>query len=53
MDILGNVGVIEDVLRIVTGFVVDKVQKEEIVSDLKNIVKTIDEHELGGSDSVI
>jgi len=53
VDILGNVGVMEDVVRIATGFEVDeKVNEDLIVSDLKRIVQTIDEHELGGSNSV-
>ncbi|KAL3811213.1 hypothetical protein ACHAXA_004515 [Cyclostephanos tholiformis] len=53
VDILGNVGVIEDVVRIATGFEVEeKVNEDIIVSDLKRIVKTIDEHCLGGSSSV-
>ena len=47
VDILGNVGVIEDVVRIATGFEVeDKVNEDIIVSDLRRIVQTIDEHSL-------
>ncbi len=53
VDILGNVGVIEDVVRIATGFEVkEKVNEDIIVSDLKRIVQTIDAHVLGGSNSV-
>jgi phospholipid:diacylglycerol acyltransferase len=53
VDILGNVGVIEDVVRIATGFEVkEKVNEDIIVSDLKSIVRTIDAHVLGGSNSV-
>jgi phospholipid:diacylglycerol acyltransferase len=49
VDILGNVGVIEDVLRIVTGFEVEeKVDKDLIVSELKRIAETIDSHPSGG-----
>lgn len=49
VDILGNVGVIEDVVRIATGFEVEeKVDEEIIVSDLKRIIKEIDGHPLGG-----
>jgi hypothetical protein len=47
VDILGNVGVIEDVVRIATGFEVEeKVNEDIIVSDLRRIVQTIDEHSL-------
>ena len=49
VDILGNLGVIEDVVRIATGFELDQVDEDIIVSDLKRIVKEIDEH--GGSES--
>jgi phospholipid:diacylglycerol acyltransferase len=53
VDILGNVGVIEDVVRIATGFEVqEKVNEDIIVSELKRIVQTIDAHELGGTNSV-
>lgn len=53
VDILGNVGVIEDVVRIATGFEVqEKVNEDIIVSELKRIVQTIDAHEMGGSNSV-
>lgn len=53
VDILGNVGVIEDVVRIATGFEVkEKVNDDIIVSDLKRIVQTIDAHALGGSNGV-
>ena len=49
MDILGNVGVIEDVVRIATGLEVEeKVDKDLIVSDLKNIVQRLDGHSSGG-----
>lgn len=49
VDILGNVGVIEDVVRIATGWdVEEKVDKDIIVSDLKNIVKRLDQHTSGG-----
>ena len=49
VDILGNVGVIEDVVRIATGFEVkEKVDKDIIVSELKRITKAIDEHPHGG-----
>ena len=54
VDILGNIGVIEDVVRIATDFQVkQKVDEEVIVSDLKRIVKAIDDHEHGGSDNII
>ena len=47
VDILGNAGVIEDVIRIATGFEVEeKVNEDIIVSDLRRIVQTIDEHSL-------
>lgn len=53
VDILGNVGVIEDVVRIATGFEVDeKVNEDIIVSDLRRIMEAIDGHQLGGSRSV-
>lgn len=53
VDILGNVGVIEDVVRIATGFEAqEKVNEDIIVSELKRIVQTIDAHEMGGSNSV-
>lgn len=43
VDILGNVGVIEDVVRIASGLDVEEnVDKDIIVSDLKNIVKKVD-----------
>mmetsp|Transcript_12678 Transcript_12678/g.19588 ORF Transcript_12678/g.19588 Transcript_12678/m.19588 type:complete len:251 (-) Transcript_12678:37-789(-) len=49
VDILGNVGVMEDVVRIATGLdVEEKVDKDIIVSDLKNIVKRLDQHPSGG-----
>lgn len=52
VDILGNEGVIEDVLRIVTNHETEKkVNKEVIVSNLKQIVQDIDK--VGGSDSII
>ena len=54
VDILGNLDVIEDVVRIATGFEVEeKVNHDVIESDLKQIVQKIDESELGGSDSVL
>ncbi|KAL3782348.1 hypothetical protein ACHAW5_003865 [Stephanodiscus triporus] len=52
VDILGNVGVIEDVVRIATGFEVERVNEDIIVSDLKRIVQAVDEHYLGGSSGV-
>ncbi len=53
VDILGNAGVIEDVVRIATGFEVEeKVNEDIIVSDLRRIVQTIDDHYLGGLRSV-
>lgn len=53
VDILGNVGVIEDVIRIVTEFEVEeKVDNEIIVSELKEITKRIDSHPLGGLKNV-
>lgn len=49
VDILGNVGVIEDLVRIATGLDVEEmVDKDIIVSDLKNIVKRLDQHTSGG-----
>lgn len=49
VDILGNVGVIEDVVRIATGLDVEEtVDMDIIVSDLKNIVKKFDQHTFGG-----
>ncbi len=49
VDILGNVGVIEDVVRIASGLDVEEnVDKDIIVSDLKNIVKKVDQHASGG-----
>jgi phospholipid:diacylglycerol acyltransferase len=49
VDILGNIGVIEDVVRIATGFEVrDRVDKEIIHSELKRITKAIDSHPEGG-----
>eukprot|EP00804_Cyclotella_cryptica_P007389 CCRYP_002600-RA/>CCRYP_002600-RA protein AED:0.37 eAED:0.37 QI:330/1/1/1/0.75/0.6/5/139/633 len=49
VDILGNVGVIEDVIRIVTGFEVEeKVDREIIMSELKEITRRIDSHPSGG-----
>mmetsp|Transcript_40807 Transcript_40807/g.74699 ORF Transcript_40807/g.74699 Transcript_40807/m.74699 type:complete len:742 (-) Transcript_40807:37-2262(-) len=54
VDILGNIGVIEDVVRIATGFEVEeKVNEDRIVSDLKRIMQEIDGHDLGGSNSVV
>mmetsp|Transcript_1417 Transcript_1417/g.2985 ORF Transcript_1417/g.2985 Transcript_1417/m.2985 type:complete len:739 (+) Transcript_1417:101-2317(+) len=53
VDILGNVGAIEDVVRIATGFEVESVNEDIIVSDLKKIVQIIDEHDLGGSNGAI
>mmetsp|Transcript_24159 Transcript_24159/g.39860 ORF Transcript_24159/g.39860 Transcript_24159/m.39860 type:complete len:688 (-) Transcript_24159:13-2076(-) len=54
VDILGNVGVIEDVVRIATGLEVEeKVDKDIIVSDLKNIVQRLDEHPSGGLKHVL
>ena len=54
VDILGNIGVIEDVVRIATGFEVEeKVNEDRIVSDLKRIMQDIDAHDLGGSNSVV
>ncbi|KAL7539629.1 hypothetical protein ACHAXR_009458 [Thalassiosira sp. AJA248-18] len=54
VDILGNLGVVEDVVRIATAFEVEeKVDEDIIVSDLKEIVQKIDGHELGGSNSVV
>ena len=54
VDILGNQLVMEDVLRIATGFEVEeKVDEDIIVSDLKKIVQMIDDHDLGGSNSVM
>ena len=49
VDILGNDGVIEDIVRIATGLEVEeKVDKDVIVSDLINIVKRLDQHPSGG-----
>mmetsp|Transcript_24034 Transcript_24034/g.50322 ORF Transcript_24034/g.50322 Transcript_24034/m.50322 type:complete len:755 (+) Transcript_24034:173-2437(+) len=54
VDILGNVGVLEDIVRIATGFdVEEKVDEDKIVSDLKRIMEKIDGHELGGSDNSV
>jgi phospholipid:diacylglycerol acyltransferase len=49
VDILGNIGVIEDVVRIATDFEVnERVDKEIIHSELKRITKAIDSHPEGG-----
>mmetsp|Transcript_26052 Transcript_26052/g.53809 ORF Transcript_26052/g.53809 Transcript_26052/m.53809 type:complete len:755 (+) Transcript_26052:198-2462(+) len=54
VDILGNVGVIEDVVRIATGYEVEeKVDHDIIVSQLKNIMKSIDSHPFGGLKNVV
>lgn len=52
VDILGNVDVIEDIVRVTTGYETKTVNEDRIVSDLKRIVERIDEHELGGASSV-
>lgn len=41
VDLLGNVGVTEDVIRIVTGFGVDEVKTNKIVSDIEAIAEKI------------
>ncbi len=49
VDILGNIGVIEDVVRIATGLDVEEmVDKDIIVSELKDIVTRLDQHPSGG-----
>jgi hypothetical protein len=47
VDILGNLGMTEDFLRIVTDFQPDEVQ-DHIVSDIQNIANRINTHPLGG-----
>jgi phospholipid:diacylglycerol acyltransferase len=47
VDILGNVDMTEDFLRIVTDFETSKVQTK-IVSDIENIANRIDAHPVGG-----
>lgn len=47
VDIMGNVGMTEDFLRIVTDFESSKVDNN-IVSDIGNIVRRINSHPLGG-----
>lgn len=54
VDILGNLGVIEDLVRVATGFEVEKkVNEDRIESDLKEIMQMIDEHDFGGLNSVV
>jgi len=54
VDILGNLGVIEDLVRVATGFEVEhKVNEDRIESDLKDIMRRIDEHDFGGLNSVL
>ena len=47
VDIMGNLGMTEDFLRIVTGFETSKLENN-IVSDIGNIVRRINSHPLGG-----
>lgn len=54
VDILGNLGVIEDLVRVASGFEVEqKVNEDRIESDLKEIMRRIDEHDFGGLNSVL
>jgi hypothetical protein len=48
VDILGNIDMVEDFLRIVTDSSVDKVNEDRIVSDIKAVADRINSHELGG-----
>jgi phospholipid:diacylglycerol acyltransferase len=47
VDIMGNIGMTEDFLRIVTNFETSEVDNN-IVSDIGNIVRRINSHPLGG-----
>lgn len=48
VDILGNIEMTEDFLRIVTDSHVEKVNSDRIVSDIKEVARKINSHELGG-----
>jgi phospholipid:diacylglycerol acyltransferase len=48
VDILGNVEMTEDLLRVVTGFEVEKIQQNRIASDIERISAEINAHPLGG-----
>mmetsp|Transcript_35070 Transcript_35070/g.70894 ORF Transcript_35070/g.70894 Transcript_35070/m.70894 type:complete len:705 (-) Transcript_35070:2760-4874(-) len=47
VDILGHLHVMEDIIKIATDFEADSVD-DQIVSDLKRIVRDIDNHPMGG-----
>jgi len=47
VDIMGNLDMTEDFLRIVTDFQANKLQNQ-IVSDIENIANRINAHPLGG-----
>jgi phospholipid:diacylglycerol acyltransferase len=48
VDILGNDDMVEDFLRIVTNTFVEKVDKDQITSDIKEVSEKINAHPLGG-----
>jgi phospholipid:diacylglycerol acyltransferase len=48
VDILGNVEMMEDFLKIVTDFKAEDVEQDRIVSDIKEISKLINKHPNGG-----
>jgi len=48
VDILGNHGMLEDFLRIVSDFRTEEIQNDQIVSNIKGIAKAINAHPKGG-----
>ena len=48
VDILGNAAMIEDFLKVVTGFETDDVQEDHIVSRIREISAAINSHPMGG-----
>ena len=48
VDILGNHGMLEDFLRVVSDFGTDEIQSDKIVSNIKEISKAINAHPKGG-----
>jgi hypothetical protein len=47
VDILGNVEMMEDLMRIVTDHEIDQME-DKIISDIQGIVKRVKEHPKGG-----
>jgi phospholipid:diacylglycerol acyltransferase len=48
VDVLGNVDMMTDLLRVATGFEKDQVNQDQIVSDIERIAQEINRHPKGG-----